>query len=91
MASTGVAFGGLLLVPIGGVWLSSARGYVPASVAVATLVAAGTTMMTAAVGSLAAAAILLAGCGAWLVHLWRAVSDCAIEWSRRSRALQRLP
>ena len=74
-SATGVAFGGLLLVPIGAVWLSSARGYAPARVAVgvATLVAAGTTVMTAAVGSLAAGAIFLAACGAWLVHLWRAV------------------
>ena len=75
VAATGMALGGLLLVPIGAVWLLSARGYGPARVAVgvAALVAAGTTVMTAAVGSLAAAAIFLAACGAWLVHLWRAV------------------
>jgi hypothetical protein len=75
VAATGVAFGSLLLVPIGALWLSSARGYVPAraGVAVATLLAAGTAVMSAAVGSLAAAAIFLAACGAWLVHLWRAV------------------
>jgi len=75
VAATGMAFGSLLLVPIGALWLSSARGYVPAraGVAVATLVSAGTAVMTAAVGSLAAAAIFLAACGAWLVHLWRAV------------------
>jgi hypothetical protein len=75
VAATGVATGSLLLVPIGAVWLSSARGYAPArvAVAVATLVAAGTTVMTAAVGSLAGAAIFLAACAAWLLHLWRAV------------------
>src|SRR4029450_5111493 len=75
VAATGVAVGSLLLVPIGGIWLSSCRGYVAArvAVAVATLVAAGTAVMTAATGSLAAATIFLAACGAWLVHLWRLV------------------
>ena len=64
ISEQGPLFAGMVtnLVPIGAVWLSSARGYAPArvAVAVATLVAAGTTVMTAAVGSLAAAAIFLA-------------------------------
>jgi hypothetical protein len=75
VSATGVAFGSLLFVPIAAVWLSSARGYAPArvTIVIATLVAAGTAVMTAANGSMAAATISLAACGTWLVHLWRAV------------------
>ena len=72
-AATGVAFGGLLLVPIGVAWLISSRGYAPAKLAlvVATLVAAGAALATAANGSIAAGVVVLAAWVIWLVHLWR--------------------
>ena len=54
--ATGMSFGGLLLVPIGVVWLFSARGSGPAKAAlvVAAIVAAGDALLTAANGSIAA-------------------------------------
>jgi hypothetical protein len=74
-AATGVAFGGLLLVPIGVVWLISSRGYALAKLAlvVATLVAAGAALATAANGSIAGGVLVLAAWVIWLVHLWRRV------------------
>lgn len=74
--ATAVAFGTLLLVPIGAVWLISRRGSVSAKVAlaVATLVVAGAAVATAASGSMAAGAVILATWLIWLVHLWRRVA-----------------
>lgn len=73
--AAGVAFGGLLLVPIGVAWLVSSRGYALAklSLLVATLVAAGSALATVAIGSMAAGVVMLAGWVIWLVHLWRRV------------------
>ena len=73
--ATGVAFGGLLLVPIGVAWLIFGRGYALAKLAlvVATLVAAGSGLATAALGSMAAGVVMLAAWVTWLVHLWRRV------------------
>ena len=69
-----VCFGGLLLVPIGVVWLTSPRRYAPAKAAlvVAALVA-GVALLAVAIGSLAAGAVVLATCVTRLVHLWRRV------------------
>ena len=76
-SATGLSFGGLLLVPIGIAWLAtSVRGYGPAKAAlvVGTLVAAGAALITAASGSIAAAAVVLATSVAWLIHLRRRVA-----------------
>lgn len=71
-AATGVAFAGLLLVPVGVAWLISSRGYALAKLAlvVATLVAAGAALATAANGSMAAGVVMLAAWVIWLVRLW---------------------
>jgi hypothetical protein len=73
--ATGVAFGGLLLVPIGATWLISGRGYASAKVAlvVATPIAAGAALATAANASMAAGAVALTTSLTWFVHLWRRV------------------
>jgi hypothetical protein len=67
------AFGSLLLVPVGAAWLISRRGYTPMKVAlaVATFVVAGATLATAANGSMAAGAVILASWFIALLHLWR--------------------
>lgn len=69
--ATALAFGGLLLVPIGVAWLALGRSHAMAraALAVATFVVAIAAILTAAVGSLAGAALLLA---AWLACLARA-------------------
>jgi hypothetical protein len=74
-AATVVAFGSLLLVPIGVAWLMSSRGYVPArlGLVVATLVATGAALAAASTGSMTAAVFLLAAWVVCLVHLWRRV------------------
>lgn len=74
-AATGVAFGGLLLVPIGLAWLISSRGYALAKLAliVATLVTTGSALATVAIGSMAAGVVMLAAWVIWLVRLWRRV------------------
>jgi hypothetical protein len=75
-AATGTSLGGLLLVPIGVVWLTSASGYGPAMAAlvVAAIVAAGAALVTAASGSIAAAAVILTASVAWLIDLRRHVA-----------------
>ena len=74
VSATCVCFGGLLLVPIGVVWLTSPLRYAPAKAAlvVAALVA-GVALLAVAIGSLAAGAVVLATCVTRLVHLWRRV------------------
>ena len=74
-AATGVAFAGLLLVPIGVAWLISSRGNALAKLAlvVATLVAAGAALATVANGSMTAGGVMLGAWVIWLVHLWRRV------------------
>ena len=74
-AATGVAFGSLLLVPIGLAWLISSRGYALArlGLVVATLVASGAALATAASGSITAAVFVLAAWLIWLARLWRRV------------------
>ena len=74
-AATGGSFAGLLLLPVGIVWLASGRGYASAKTALvmAVLVAAVGSLMAAATSSLAAGAIVFAACLARLVHLWRRV------------------
>lgn len=72
-AATVAAFGGLLLVPIGLIWLVSGRDY---GSAMAAVIAGGVVGVAAAVaagasGSLAVAAVLVVMTGAWLVRLYR--------------------
>lgn len=88
-AATGVAFGGLLLVPIGVAWLISSRGYALAKLAlvVATLVAAGAALATAANGSMAAGVVLLAVWMIWLVYLWRRVGAARTVGAVLARAV----
>jgi hypothetical protein len=88
-AATGVSFCSLLLVPIGVVWLTSARGFGPAGAAltVATIVAAGTALVTAASESIAAAVIVLAMSVAWLIHLWRRVRSARINGATLRRSV----
>ncbi len=88
-AATGVAFGGLLLVPIGVVWLISSRGYALAKLAlvVATLVAAGAALATAANGSMAGGVLVLAAWVIWLVHLWRRVGAARTAGAGLEQAL----
>ncbi len=71
-AATVVAFGGLLLLPIGVAWLISSRGSALAKLAlvVASLVAAGAAFATAAFGSTTAGVVMLGAWATWLVHLW---------------------
>jgi hypothetical protein len=88
-SATVVAFGGLLLVPIGVAWLISSRGYAPAKVAlvVATLVAGVAALATTANGSGAAGAVMLAAWVAWLVHLWRRVGAAQANGANLPRAV----
>jgi hypothetical protein len=88
-AATGVAFAGLLLVPIGVTWLISSRGYALAKLAlvVATLVAAGAALATAANGSMAAGGGMLAACVAWLIRLWWRVGAARTAGVELSRAV----
>jgi len=87
--ATGVAFGGLLLVPIGVTWLISSRGYALAKLAlvVATVVTAGSALATVAIGSMAAGVGLLAAWVIWLVHLWRRVGTARTAGVNLSRAV----
>jgi hypothetical protein len=73
--ATALAFGGLLLVPIGVAWLALGRPHAMAraALAVVTLVVAVAATLTAAVGSIAGAALLLAGWLVCLVRGWRRV------------------
>jgi hypothetical protein len=73
--ATGIAFVGLLLVPIGAAWAISGRAPTMAklALAVASLVAAGGALAMAANASLAGGAIVLTAALAWLVYLWRRV------------------
>jgi hypothetical protein len=70
MSAVVVCFGGLLLIPIGVVWLTFARRYAAAKAAlvVAALVA-GAALLAVANGSLAAGAGLLATCVTRLVFM----------------------
>jgi hypothetical protein len=88
-SATVVAFGGLLLVPIGVAWLISSRGYAPAKVAlvVATLLAAVAALAAAANGSMAAGVVILARWVTWLVHRWRRVSEARTNGANLSRAV----
>ena len=89
VSATVMAFGGLLLVPIGVAWLISSRGHAPAKVAlvVATLVAAGAALATAASGSGAAGAVILATWVTWLVHLWRRAGAAQTKGANLPRAV----
>ena len=62
-------------MPIGIVWLTSARGYGPATAALAvpTTLAAGAALATAANGGIAAATVILAASAAWLLRLRRSL------------------
>lgn len=75
VAAAVASFGGLLLVPIGVVWLFVGRAYAAARIAVgvvALIVFAASAAM--ATGTLIAGAAILAVGVTRLVHLWRAVS-----------------
>ena len=87
-AATGVAFAGLLLVPIGVAWLLSSRGYALAKLAlvVATIAAAGAALATMANGSMAAGVVMLAAWVIWLVHLWRRVGAARTAGAHLARA-----
>jgi hypothetical protein len=88
-AATVAAFGGLLLVPIGVAWLISRRGYALAKLAlvVATLVAVGAALATAATGSMSAGVAMLAAWVIWLVQLWRRVGAARTAGTRLARAV----
>jgi hypothetical protein len=89
VSATGVSFGSLLLVPVGVVWLTAARGYGPAKAAlvVATIVAAGAALVTAASGSMAAAAVILATSVAWLIDLRRRVASAQTNGATLARSV----
>jgi hypothetical protein len=88
-AATVVAFGGLLLVPVGVAWLISSRGYALAKLALvlATLVAAGAALATVATGSMTAGVVILAAWVICLVRLWRRVGAARTAGTRLARAV----
>ena len=87
-AATGLSFCSVLLVPIGVVWLMSARGYGPAKAAliVGAIVAAGGALLAAG-ESIAAAAAILASSVVWLIHLWRRVRSARINGATLGRSV----
>ena len=88
-AATALAFGGLLLVPIGVAWLALGRSHAMAraALAVTTFVVALAAILTAAAGSVAGAALLIIG---WLVYLargWRRIGAARAAGAGLSRAV----
>ena len=76
VTASAIAFGSLLMVPIGVAWLlSSRRPYAAAKAAlmVAAVITSAVALATAAGGSLSASAVLLVAALIWAVRLWRAV------------------
>jgi hypothetical protein len=80
-SATGASFVGLLLVPVGMVWLASARGYAAAraALAVAALVTVGAALPGAATGSMTAGTVVLVACATYVVSLWRRVTAARTE------------
>lgn len=73
VSATTMAFGSLLVVPVGLMWLLTGREYASAKGAliIATLLTVGVALATAAGGSLTAAAAMFATAIAWAARLWR--------------------
>ncbi len=86
-AATVVAFGGLLLVPLGVAWLVSSRGYALAKAAlvVAMLVAAVAALAVASNVSRAAALVIVAACVTWIIQLWRRVDAARTDLANLPR------
>jgi hypothetical protein len=88
-AATAMAFGGLLLVPVGAVWLARGGGVAIARAALiaATLVVAFAAILTAAVGSIAAAALLAAFSLFVMAGWWRRTGEPGAANAAVSRVL----
>ena len=89
LAATVVAFGSLLLIPLGAAWLVSGRGYALARVALVTagLVAAAAALAMAATGSAAGGVVFGAACVIWIVRLWRRVGAARTNGEHLPRAV----
>ena len=75
-AATAMAFGGLLLVPVGLAWLISGPrryGLATSALLVAMLVAVLIGLATAAAGSLSAAVVMVAAAMGWATRLWKRI------------------
>ncbi len=89
LAATVLAFGGLLLMPLGAAWLVSGRGYALARMALVTagLVAAVAALGMAATGSTAGAVVFGAAWVVWIVRLWRRVGAARTNGENLPRAV----